>query len=83
LEPLTSQTERDELKQKIEQELKSARGLLERIKGRKLPNELNSYPATIADFIAKAEAAQQRGDFRQSLAMAEKANTLAKSLAKP
>jgi hypothetical protein len=82
LEPYMPNEERNELKKKITQELESARNLLAGLKMKKLTPDQESYKATILDFIKKSKQALDRGDYLQSFAMAQKANTLALSLAK-
>jgi len=86
LAPDISEKEKQDLVNKINSEIISARYLLDHVNKSRSPNTLSSEQnttiSTINDFLVKSDDARKRGDFYQAYAMAQKANILAASLAK-
>jgi hypothetical protein len=86
LAPDIPEKEKQDLVNKINSEINSARYLLDHVNKSRSPNTLspeqNTTISTINDFLVKSDDARKRGDFYQAYAMAQKANILAASLAK-
>jgi hypothetical protein len=86
LTPDIPEKEKQELKYKTAQELKSAEGLLAILIRQRdqstLSLEQKTTISTIQDFMEKSKDASKRGDYYQAYAMAQKANILAASLEK-
>ena len=80
LAPLVSDSEKAVLTRKIKNQLESAKSLVKSVNVFYLNEEQKTNLAAIHDFIKKSEDAMKRGEFIQSLVLAEKANTLAASI---
>jgi hypothetical protein len=81
--PMMTEAEKTEMSRKISQQLDSARALVRGINTSRLTSEQKTNLAAIQDFFRKSDEAMKRGDYYQALMVAQKANTLAASLAKP
>ena len=80
LAPLISDNEKASFTRKIKDRLESAKSLVKSVNMSHLNEEQKTNLAAIHDFIKKSEDAMKRGEFVQSLVLAEKANTLAASI---
>jgi len=80
LAPLISDNEKASFTRKIKDRLESAKSLVKSVNVSHLNEEQKTNLAAIHDFIKKSEDAMKRGEFVQSLVLAEKANTLAASI---
>ncbi|MEW5979458.1 MAG: hypothetical protein AB1898_26990 [Acidobacteriota bacterium] len=80
LAPQISESEKVSLTQRIRDQLSSARLLIRGVKESDLNQDQKTNLIAIQDFIKKAEDAISRGEFYQSLVLAQKANTLATSM---
>jgi hypothetical protein len=75
-----SDREKNDLIKKINDQLDSAKSLLKSVNETSLGEQQKINLEAIQDFIRKSEDAVARGEFTQSLVLAEKANILATSL---
>jgi hypothetical protein len=75
-----SDREKNDLIKKINDQLDSARSLIKSVNEAGLGEQQKINLEAIQDFIRKSDDALTRGEFTQSLILAEKANTLAASL---
>jgi predicted S18 family serine protease len=66
---------------KINEQLKSAKLRVRSLDEAQLPKELQTSLKAVYDFIQKAEDAVERGEYYQGLVLAQKANTLASTIA--
>lgn len=80
--PLLTEAEKTEMSRKISQELDAARALVRNIDASRLSSEQKTNLSAIQDFFRKSEEATHKGDYYQALVVAQKAHTLASSLAK-
>jgi hypothetical protein len=80
LAPRVSESERNILTKKISDHLESAKSLIKSVNQAHLSEEQRTNLTAIQDFIRKSEDAIKRGEFTQSLVLAEKADTLAASI---
>ncbi len=80
LAPQISENEKVTLNKKITDELDSARSRIRSINKNQLSNEQKTNLTAIQDFIRKSEDAMKRGEYYQSLVLAQKASTLAASI---
>ena len=67
---------------RISDQLDTARALAKSLEESQLSQQQQPSLAAVLDFIRKSEDALKRGEFYQSLMLAQKANTLAASLAR-
>lgn len=77
-----SDREKNDLIKKVTDQLDSARSLVKSVNEADLGDQQKINLEAIQDFIRKSEDAVTRGEFTQGLVLAEKANTLAASLAR-
>jgi hypothetical protein len=80
--PQFSESDKAVLQKKISDQLDSARSYLKSLNESQLTEHQKPNLAAANDFIRKSEDALKRGEFYQGLVLAQKANTLAASLAK-
>jgi len=80
--PQFSESDKQALSRKITEELDSAQSLVESLNESHLTEQQKPNLAAVHDFIKKSRDAVKRGEFYQSLVLAQKANTLAASLVK-
>jgi hypothetical protein len=80
--PQFSQRDKQALNRKINDQLDSARSILKTLDESQLREEQKPSLAAVHEFIRKSEEAVRRGEFYQGLVLAQKANTLAASLAR-
>ena len=80
--PQFSDSDKAALQKKISDLLDSARSYLRSLNESQLTEHQKPNFAAAHDFIRKSEEALKRGEFSQGLVLAQKANTLAASLAK-
>ncbi len=70
------------MSRKIADQLESARSLVKTLDESQLTEQQKPSLAAVHDFIRKSQDAVRRGEFYQGLVLAQKANTIAASLAK-
>jgi hypothetical protein len=80
--PQFSESDKTALYKKINDQLESARSVLRSIDESQLTEQEKPNLAAVVDFIKKSEDALKHGQFYQGLVLAQKANTLAASLAR-
>jgi len=80
--PRFSESDKQELGRKINEQLDSAQSLVESLNEAHLPEQQKPNLAAVHDFMKKSRDAVKRGEFYQGLVLAQKANTLAASLVK-
>lgn len=80
--PQFSGNDKQTLNRKITDQLDSARFLVRTLDESQLTAEQKPSLVAVHDFIRKSEDAVRRGEFHQGLVLAQKANTIAASLAK-
>jgi hypothetical protein len=80
--PQFSERDKAAMQKKIADQLDSARFLLNSLTESQLTEQQKPNVAAVNDFIRKSEDALKRGEFYQGLVLAQKANTLAASLAR-
>ena len=81
LQPQLSGSDRDTMVRKIKEQLKSAKIQVGSLDESQMPEELQTSLKAVYDFIRKAEDAVKRGEYYQGLVLAQKANTLASTIA--
>lgn len=81
LQPQLSRSDRDTMVRKINEQLKSAKIRVRSLDEAQMPKELQTSLKAVYDFIQKAEDAVKRGEYYQGLVLAQKANTLASTIA--
>jgi hypothetical protein len=81
LRPQLSRSDRDTMVRKIGEQLESAKMLVKSLDEAQMPKELQTSLNAVFDFIRKAEDAVKRGEYYQGLVLAQKANTLAATIA--
>jgi hypothetical protein len=80
--PQFSESDKQALSRKINEQLDSAQSLVESLNESHLTEQQKPNLAAVLDFMKKSRDAVKRGEFYQSLVLAQKANTLAASLVK-
>jgi hypothetical protein len=80
--PQFSESDKQALSRKINEQLDSAQGLVESLNESHLTEQQKPNLAAVLDFMKKSRDAVKRGEFHQGLVLAQKANTLAASLVK-
>ena len=80
--PQFSDSDKQELSRKINEQLDSAQSLVESLNESHLTEQQKPNLAAVLDFLKKSRDAVKRGEFYQGLVLAQKANTLAASLVK-
>jgi hypothetical protein len=80
--PQFSESDKQELSRKINEQLDSAQSLVESLNEAHLTELQKPNLAAVTDFMKKSREAVKRGEFYQGLVLAQKANTLAASLVK-
>jgi hypothetical protein len=81
LSPQLSSNDKTALAKKISEQLESARSLLKSVNESQLSEDRKPYFSAVQDFIKKSEDAVRRGEYYQGLVLAQKAKTLAASIA--
>ena len=81
LQPQVSRSDRDTMVRKINEQLESAKLRVRSLDEAQMPKELQTSLNAVFDFIRKAEDAVKRGEYYQGLVLAQKANTLASTIA--
>ena len=81
LSPQLSSTDKAVLAKKISEQLESAKALLKSVNESQLPEDRKPSYSAVQDFIKKSEDAVRRGEYYQGLVLAQKAKTLAASIA--
>jgi hypothetical protein len=80
--PQFSEGDKAAYQKRISDQLDTARALAKSLEESQLSQQQQPSLAAVLDFIRKSEDALKRGEFYQSLMLAQKANTLAASLAR-
>ena len=80
--PQFSESDKQALSRKINEQLDSAQSLIESLNEAHLTELQKPNLAAVTDFMKKSREAVKRGEFYQGLVLAQKANTLAASLVK-
>lgn len=80
--PQFSESDKQALSTKINEQLDSAQSLIESLNEAHLTEQQKPNLAAVTDFMKKSREAVKRGEFYQGLVLAQKANTLAASLVK-
>jgi hypothetical protein len=80
--PQFSDSDKQALSRKINEQLDSAQSLVESLNESHLTEQQRPNLAAVVDFMKKSRDAVKRGEFYQGLVLAQKANTLAASLVK-
>jgi hypothetical protein len=80
--PQFSESDKQALNRKINEQLDSAQSLVESLNESHLTEQQKPNLAAVLDFMKKSRDAVKRGEFNQGLVLAQKANTLAASLVK-
>ena len=80
--PQFSESDKQALSRKINEQLDSAQSLVESLNESHLTEQQKPNLAAVLDFMKKSRDAVKRGEFYQGLVLAQKANTLAASLVK-
>ena len=80
--PQFSESDKQALSRRINEQLDSAQGLVESLNESHLAEQQKPNLAAVLDFMKKSRDAVRRGEFHQGLVLAQKANTLAASLVK-
>ena len=80
--PQISESDKQALSRKINEQLDSAQSMVESLNEAHLTEQQKPNLAAVLDFMRKSRDAVKRGEFYQSLVLAQKANTLAASLVK-
>jgi len=80
--PQFSESDKQALSRKINEQLDSAQSLVESLNESHLTEQQKPNLAAVLDFMKKSRDAVKRGEFNQGLVLAQKANTLAASLVK-
>jgi len=80
--PQFSESDKQALSRKINEQLDSAQSLIESLNEAHLTEQQKPNLAAVTDFMKKSREAVKRGEFYQGLVLAQKANTLAASLVK-
>jgi hypothetical protein len=80
--PQFSDSDKQALSRKINEQLDSAQSLVESLNESHLTEQQRPNLAAVHDFMKKSRDAVKRGEFYQGLVLAQKANTLAASLVK-
>ncbi|MCI0420824.1 MAG: hypothetical protein L0312_16615, partial [Acidobacteria bacterium] len=83
LSPQFSESDKQALNRKINEQLDSAQSLVESLNESHLTEQQKPNLAAVLDFMKKSRDAVKRGEFYQGLVLAQKANTLAASLKTP
>ena len=78
--PQFSESDKQALSRKINEQLDSAQSLVESLSESRLTEQQKPNLAAVLDFMKKSRDAVKRGEFHQGLVLAQKANTLAASL---
>jgi len=82
LSPQFSESDKQALSRKINEQLDSAQSLVESLNESRLTEQQKPNLAAVLDFMKKSRDAMRRGELYQGLVLAQKANTLAGSLVK-
>jgi len=80
--PQISESDKQALSRRINEQLDSAQSLVESLNESHLSEQQKPNLAAVLDFMKKSRDAVKRGEFYQGLVLAQKANTLAASLVK-
>jgi len=80
--PQFSESDKQALSRRINEQLDSAQSLVESLNESHLTEQQKPNLAAVLDFMKKSRDAVKRGEFYQGLGLAQKANTLAASLVK-
>lgn len=80
--PQFSESDKQALSRRINEQLDSAQSLIESLNESHLTEQQKPNLAAVLDFMKKSRDAVKRGEFYQGLVLAQKANTLAASLVK-
>ena len=80
--PQFSESDKQALSRRINEQLDSAQSLVESLNESHLTEQQKPNLAAVLDFMKKSRDAVKRGEFYQGLVLAQKANTLAASLVK-
>jgi len=80
--PQFSESDKQVLQRKINEQLDSTQSLVESLNESHLTEQQRPNLAAVLDFMKKSRDAVKRGEFYQGLVLAQKANTLAASLVK-
>ena len=80
--PQFSESDKQALSRKINEQLDSTQSLVESLSESQLTDQQRPNLAAVLDFMKKSRDAVKRGEFYQGLVLAQKANTLAASLVK-
>jgi hypothetical protein len=80
--PQFSESDKQALSRRINEQLDSAHSLVESLNESHLTEQQKPNLAAVLDFMKKSRDAVKRGEFYQGLVLAQKANTLAASLVK-
>lgn len=80
--PQFSESDKQALGRKINEQLDSAQSLIESLNEAHLTAQQKPNLSAVLDFMKKSRDAVKRGEFYQGLVLAQKANTLAASLVK-
>jgi hypothetical protein len=80
--PQISESDKQALSRKINEQLDSAQSMVESLNEAHLTEQQKPNLAAVLDFMRKSRDAVKRGEFYQGLVLAQKANTLAASLVK-
>ena len=80
--PQFSESDKQALSRKINEQLDSAQSLVESLNEAHLSEQQKPNLAAVTDFMKKSREAVKRGEYYQGLVLAQKANTLAASLVK-
>ncbi|MFN8008234.1 MAG: hypothetical protein U0V70_14665 [Terriglobia bacterium] len=80
LQPQLSQSDRESLLKKINEQLESAKGLVKSLNPVQLSKDSQTSLNAVFEFIQKSEDAVKRGEYYQGLVLAQKANTLASTI---
>jgi hypothetical protein len=80
--PQFSESDKQALGRKINEQLDSAQSLIESLNEAHLTEQQKPNLSAVLDFMKKSREAVKRGEFYQGLVLAQKANTLAASLVK-
>jgi hypothetical protein len=78
--PQFTESDKQSLSRKINEQLDSAQSLVESLNESHLSEQQKPNLAAVLDFMKKSRDAVKRGEFYQGLVLAQKANTLAASL---